>query len=173
MEDIILNITKFCRKVNFELYDQKYSKKEGGYLTILNAKTGAVIAIITIGKIPAKKQEKYFQISLEKARRVFFSKKSSSFLTRNPEDEKYAGAIKSKEYIYSFSGHSEENDEVITLMLSYYMERYIPDEFKDASREKSDVNPMRVIGGLQNSRIPVISELAIFMYGQRVINSQK
>lgn len=163
MEDTIINIIKFCRKVNFELYDEKYSEKEGGYLTILNAVTGAVIAIIAIGKIPVDEQEKHFKASLEQARRVFFSKLSSSFLTRNPEDEKYAGAIRANEYIYSFFGHSEENNEVISLMLSYEEERYIPEEFKNNSREKSDINPMRIIKKFQESRIPLINETAIFI----------
>lgn len=168
MGENILNIIKFCTTVNQVLFDDKHSEKQGGYLTILNAKTGVVIAIIAIGKIPVDKQEKYFQVSLEKARRVFFSKLSSSFLTRSPQDEKYAGAIMGKEYIYSFSGHSEENDEVITLMLSYEEERYIPDEFKDASREKSDVNPMRIIKKLKESSIPKIHLPAAFIYDKRI-----
>ena len=155
-------MTVFCQKVLHEILSMNLSQRKGGYLTILDAKTGGILAVALIGEIAQKNLLKYFNFSLEKAQRVYTEEISSSYQSRNLRKGKWAGAIRGKEYIYSFSGNTEENDEAICLMLCYDTERYIPDEFKTDTRIDSEVRPIGTISSLENSNWEPVRLVAQF-----------
>jgi len=98
-------------------------EKKGGYLTIINGTNGDVILIYKIGQVPLEKRDEYFNLSLEKAKRlcknIFLN--SSSWESRNPDNNKWGGAIKcgehygDKKFIISFSGLTEHADEALII----------------------------------------------------------
>lgn len=95
----------------------------GGYLTILDAKDGKVLLVLACGEIPNDKMEKYLNLSMEKALRVFADKEhKTSWDTRDEANAKYPGAIKGVEAIYSFSGHQPDVDEASSISIFYLME---------------------------------------------------
>ncbi len=144
-QKMLSHLVAFSETLQRELFKLELTEKLGGYLTIMHRGTGAILATILIGEIPVEKMEKYRTLSIEKATRVFNENLSSSAQSRNPEQEKYAGAIAGDKFIYAFSGDSEENDEVHSLMLCIKNESFIPDEFKDDRRHATELDPMNII----------------------------
>lgn len=99
------------------------SRRTGGYLTIRDAKTNQILLILACGLIPQEKISKYLHLSQEKGQRLFsFPTHSFSWESRNPANNEFGGAIRGVRYIYSFSGHQEEIDEVIDLITFYQLE---------------------------------------------------
>lgn len=99
------------------------NRRTGGYLTIRDAKTNQILLILACGLIPQEKISKYLHLSQEKGHRLFnFPAHSFSWESRNPANNEFAGAIRGVRYIYSFSGHQEEIDEVIDLITFYQLE---------------------------------------------------
>lgn len=104
----------------------KNTEKTGGYLTIMEKETGVILITVLIGYVSEEKKDQFFKNSIEKATRVFTEKLDSSLQSRNPTQNKWAGAIAGEEYVYSFSGHYEDLDELISLYLCYKKERFVP-----------------------------------------------
>lgn len=108
--------------------ERKYERR--GYLTLMNGINGEIIFTIPFGEIPEDKRERYFKNSQEKANRLFSQINASSFLnghtssyqSRNPDEQKYGGAIHlnghSTSIILSFSGMPELIDEAMMLVLA-------------------------------------------------------
>lgn len=99
-----------------------------GYLTLMEGITGEIIFTVPFGEIPEDKDEKCFRFSQEKASRLFSQVNlhlpnchTSSFQSRNKEEEKYGGAVyfdlHSTVIILSFSGMPELIDEAMMLVL--------------------------------------------------------
>jgi len=102
--------------------------KREGYLTLMDGITGEIIFTVPFGEIPEEKREKYFDISQEKANRLFSNVNmhlpnghTSSWESRNIDENKYGGAIYfncfSTVFILSFSGMPELIDEAMMLVL--------------------------------------------------------
>ena len=96
--------------------------------------TGNIIFTIPFGEIPEEKRQKYFELSQEKATRLFSQVNmhlpdghTSSFQSRNEENEQYGGAIyvncHSTVFILSFSGMPELIDEAMMLVLADKLSR--------------------------------------------------
>ena len=109
-----------------DLPGREYDRR--GYLTLMNGITGEIIFTVPFGEIPEDKDEIYFRFSQEKASRLFSQVNlhlpnvhTSSFQSRNEEEEKYGGAIyfdlHSAVIILSFSGMPELIDEAMMLVL--------------------------------------------------------
>lgn len=104
--------------------DRKTDRR--GYLTLMDGLSGEIIFTVPFGEMPDEKREKYFELSQEKAKRLFenFSKKfhTTSFQSRDEENQQYGGAIyanyRSGAIILSFSGMPELIDEAMMIALA-------------------------------------------------------
>ncbi len=98
-------------------------ERHGGYLTILDAKTGQLLTILAAGTMSPAKNEKYLQFSQEKALRLFANENhKTSYESRDEENLKFAGAIRGEEFIYSFSCDQQDVDEAICVSMFYLFE---------------------------------------------------
>ncbi len=139
-------IIKFCEEINAELVRLKLTRKTtGGYLTIVERDTGAIVLTILIGTLQFERTAKHRRLSIEQAKRVFDEKLSSSFQNRNIEQGKSAGAVSGEKFIYSFSGHCEEINEVVSILSCIENEQYLNPEFQANLRQGEDPKPMDVI----------------------------
>jgi len=92
-------------------------RRNGGYLVILNANTGIVEATLFIGECSAPDALRYLMFAMEKATRLYKNPQhDSSFQSRDASRNMYQGAIRAGNYIFSFSGLDEEEDEATSLM---------------------------------------------------------
>ena len=100
-----------------------------GYLTLMNGVTGEIVFTVPFGEIPEEKIEKYFELSQEKANRLFThvnmhlpNGHTTSFESRNEGEQKYGGAVflngRQSSVILSFSGMTELIDEAMMLVLA-------------------------------------------------------
>ena len=95
------------------------SKRKGGYLCVTD-NLGQLITLTQIGQVPDKKKPKYAQFAQEKAVRLSkHSQHVSSWQSRNPREDMWGGAIRSSQFIFSFSGLPEEWDEACTLVIAH------------------------------------------------------
>lgn len=115
----------------FRQLSEEFQNKTGGYLTILCRKTGQVMRVIKVGDFPLEKSARYFSLSLEKAQRLFNSEPGvlTSFETRNSDEDKYGGAIRTTDYILSFSGLTEEGDSAVLLRVANSFDMIDPESF--------------------------------------------
>lgn len=105
------------------LYLPEEDRRTGGYLTIMDAEKGQIIAVLSVGKIPVEKQDKYLTCSIEKAFRLFeHPEHRTSWESRDDANMQYPGAIRGIEAIYSFSGHLGDVDEGMSTTTFYLME---------------------------------------------------
>lgn len=100
--------------------------RQSGYFTLRDITSGRVIFILMLGQVPNEKQEKYLQFSLEKGDRLYKDYKKnfknfSSWQTRDPDKDKWGGAIRAGKYVLSFSGLSELLDEALVLEIALTM----------------------------------------------------
>jgi len=100
-----------------------------GYLTLLSVPAGQILFTIPFGEIPNEKFEKYFELSQEKAMRLYYeinmhlpNGHTTSFQSRDESIDKYGGAIYSNchiyQHIFSFSGIPELIDEAMMIVLA-------------------------------------------------------
>lgn len=90
-----------------------------GYLTIRSSVDGLVLVIVEIGSCPAEKFTNYLRNSLEKGERLFANPDHcSSWMSRDAKNQKWGGAIRTKNYIFSFSGLPEFADEVLCVSIA-------------------------------------------------------
>ena len=74
-----------------------------------------------VGVILDEKAPVYSKYCIEKAGRLgFFSDQCTSWQSRNMAEEKYGGAIRSGQYILSFSGFPEHWDEACMCIFGLY-----------------------------------------------------
>lgn len=113
--------------------------RQSGYFTLREISTGRIIFTIMLGDVSKEKQEKYFQLSLEKGDRLYKDYKTnfknfSSWQTRQPDKERWGGAIRAGKYILSFSGLSELLDEALVLEIALTMNWEKPYRFYEISQ---------------------------------------
>jgi hypothetical protein len=94
-------------------------QRNGGYLCVFHnfnkpQEEIVPLAIVRIGIPTQGKEQKYFDLCLEKARRLISHPEHlSSWQSRDIEKERYGGAIRTPNFILAFSGLKEEADEAI------------------------------------------------------------
>ncbi|MFZ4632034.1 MAG: hypothetical protein ACOYL8_02380 [Patescibacteria group bacterium] len=95
----------------------------GGYLTILDEKTGKILLILACGIIPPEKAKEWLKFSQEQAFRLFsHDSHKTSYESRNEEYDWYAGSVRGTEGIYSFYGHYSDVNEAIATSVFYLVE---------------------------------------------------
>lgn len=106
-------------------------QRNGGYLCVFHNFNGAggreenliPLVIMRIGIPIQDKEEKYFLLCQEKARRLMANPEHlSSWQSRNVEEERYGGAIRTPNYILAFSGLTEKADEAILVNAALELE---------------------------------------------------
>ena len=91
-------------------------KDKGGYFTVMDKTRGVILGSARIGNPPIKKSIDYFNLSIEKATRLFLHKgHSTSRQSRDKKKEQYGGAVRGKSLILSFSGLPEIWDETLVI----------------------------------------------------------
>jgi hypothetical protein len=123
--DALITLIRRVVDAALELPANPDPKKIGGYLTVLDE--GNPSLIIPFGEMPEEKVQKYFQLSQEKAFRLFRQPEHlSSFQSQNPEANQWPGAVRANnDIILSFSGMPWKIDEAICLVIGVNM-RWLP-----------------------------------------------
>lgn len=117
-------------------------EREGGYFCLFErseAEPAPPVIVALIGKVPnPQKKAKYFSFSQEKALRLAsHSEHLSSWLSRDPDNDKWGGAIVAGGYYLSFSGLPELADEAVMLLVGLRLGLLTWEE-ATAIAEKSD-----------------------------------
>ena len=127
---ILLDLAKGMSDMEGREHDRR------GYLTLMEAVNGEIVFTLPFGEIPEEKREKYYELSQEKATRLFSqvimhlpNGHTTSYESRNEEENKYGGAVYLHGYstsiILSFSGMPELIDEAMMLVLADKLARDI------------------------------------------------
>ena len=93
--------------------------RSGGFLCIADKK-GQVLLLTQIGDVPEEMLGRYSRNAVEKAQRLAWtSQYAGHTLSRQSRDEareRWIGAVAVEDYIFSFSGHFEDSDELLSLV---------------------------------------------------------
>lgn len=112
INNLVLNLIDYANGL-LVLDDPKLSRT-GGYLTIMNRRTGEIVLILAIGSFSTEKSEKYFNYSVGKARQLYRHRLEHWSSAQSAADGFPQGAIIIGDYIWSFSGHESGVDEAIS-----------------------------------------------------------
>ncbi len=94
--------------------------RQGGYFCIADGETGFPLVITAIGTVAEEKAEKYLALCQEKARRLARNQTHlSSWESRDPEENEWAGAVRGNRLIGSFSALPELWDEAAMLRWAF------------------------------------------------------
>jgi len=96
-------------------------KNSGGYFCVFtNDNLISPLGVLKIGEPPQEKQLKYFLLTQEKAQRLLSNPDhDSSWESRDVDINKFGGAIRTPDYVLSFSGLPEINDETLMIMFAF------------------------------------------------------
>lgn len=124
-------------------------ERHGGYLTIMDAKTGVVVVTMRVGIVMPEKEEKYISFSIEKARRLYTTHKLdasivTSIQTRDPDTNKWGGAVWSEYWIVSFSGLPELADEALSTCVAAGLENHPMPEVDAIAITRIAANPYTI-----------------------------
>ena len=122
---------------NLRQWPDHSKDRAGGYLVIIDKISGILQSLILVGQCEDKEARKYQSFAIEKAVRLHLhTKHQSSYQSRDEGREKYQGAIKAPNtnLIFSFSGFSESEDEVIALMAAIHLGSIEIDEAKEIAK---------------------------------------
>lgn len=117
----VSDLIKFTEEGIRVLVGKYQIESECGYLAVYNCLSNiGFLLICQIGVNPIDKREKRLALCQEKARRLALNHKhNSSFQSRNPEEARFAGAIRAGTLILSFSGLPELDDEALMAYVAY------------------------------------------------------
>lgn len=95
--------------------------KNYGFLTVYDAMCGhGVLLGAKINICPQEKSEKYFILSIEKAKRLSESRNLLSWQSRDPANNKWGGAVVVRvNTVLSFSGMDELEDEALVIYVAH------------------------------------------------------
>lgn len=108
------------------------SGRTGGLLSVRHP-DGIPHLVLILGEIPEEKVGKYYDFSLEKGFRLSLNASPplchlSSWESRDPEKNKWGGAIVAGDTIFSFSGFPELVDEAFSLYIAWALRLLTADE---------------------------------------------
>ncbi|MDP3784801.1 MAG: hypothetical protein Q8R12_01870 [bacterium] len=117
---IVAHVKRVLNKA-LELFaeEEGWEGRTGGYFCLADKTDGLPLLIVQVGEIPEVKAGKYLSFCQEKARRLAKNlSHASSWESRDPNQEKWGGAIRAEKMnglILSFSGLPELGDEAVML----------------------------------------------------------
>lgn len=116
----ILDEARLIMNLFLDLPNNPKPERQGGYITIVDRETGQILFVCKIGEIEDDAARDYFSFSQEKAGRLMlWPQHVSSWQSRDEKNKQWGGAIKTFEFILSFSGLPELGDEAVMLLLAY------------------------------------------------------
>lgn len=116
----VLNTVAYILDLFLKLPDDMTKGRKGGYFSVFDGIYNPPLAIVRIGEPDINFAEDYFKFSPEKAIRLKnLTEHLSSWQSRNPNRKEWGGAIKSPDFILSFSGLPELADEAVVLLIAY------------------------------------------------------
>src|SRR5262249_23082561 len=81
-----------------------FTGREGGYFCLAQ-QDGTIHYVHRVGKVKLEKMERYPRLAAEKALRLGNTPlHRRSYQSRDPQHDKWGGAVRGKRYIWSFSG---------------------------------------------------------------------
>lgn len=122
--------------------------KFGGYLCVADTADGTPLIVVQVGSVPStEKRRKYCDFSQEKAFRLAHHRgEISSWLSRNEAENKWGGAIRAGKFIFSFSGLTEQQDEIMAIYMAIkfgMINRRDMDEIMRASGNEENFEKLR------------------------------
>ncbi len=110
---------------------EEWSKKTGGYFTLAQD-DGTPLLTFRIGAVIPEKTDKYFHLSLEKARRLGQNKSHGSSFKSRDGRKRWGGAVRGRglNNILSFSGLTEVGDMILTYFVAEKLGFRSPEEIK-------------------------------------------
>lgn len=122
---------------------ERWPKTRAGFCFTLYGRPNFYLVLKgRIGKVQDLKIDKYHDFAEEKAIRLVRSGDAyySSYQTRNPDLEKYGGAIRGGNYILSVSGlaleHEDEAVVMVTLVLCKQMDEVFANDLAEVTENK-------------------------------------
>lgn len=132
----IFEVAKLVLTSVMVCFSNKWKGPKGGCFCLMEKETGIIFFTSFFGNSPKEKMKKRFELAQEKANRLFqHPEHKTSWESRDPNNDKWGGAVSGKKYIYSFSGFPENMDTVAMAKLAELVER-VP-----ANKLVSKVNP--------------------------------
>ncbi len=119
LEEIVNIITYSKWSMKYAIDTINDSARKGGYLCIARP-NGMIMAVVLIGTVAKEeKAKKYLSLCQEKALRLaLHPEHCSSWQSRDESVQHYGGAIRTKRFIFSFSGFPELWDEAFVVDLA-------------------------------------------------------
>lgn len=117
--DIVAHIERALNKaLAIFAQEENWKGRTGGYFCLADKESGMPLFITQVGEVPKEKAGKYLSFCQEKAGRLAQNKAHwSSWQSRNPDQEKWGGAVRTEIGILSFSGLPELGDEAVMLVV--------------------------------------------------------
>jgi len=148
IETLVANFPDFATSGGF--------LKKGGYLSVFSIPNAMLGFISCVGSIvPPEKWQDYARNSQEKGIRLLTTHQELGHLTsyesRDPDNNKWGGAVYADKYIFSFSGLPELADEAIMLTLAVELDFLSLQNASDIAKRNNN---------------PIFDSLAEYMYGQ-------
>ncbi len=95
---------------------EEWAGQRGGYLCIADGINGLPLVTVLMGEVSLQKAPKYLEFCQEKAARLAGHRDhESSYESRNPGKDRWGGAVRCGNKIFSFSGLPELGDEAVML----------------------------------------------------------
>lgn len=119
-QEIIIEAERIILNYLFLTLERR-EDQQGGLLSIISSDDSRLLLRRPIGTFDKRYEDKYRDLSLEKAQRLFrrLSKNHhSSWQSRNARKDAWGGAILAKKIIISFSGLPERHDEAFSLLMA-------------------------------------------------------
>ncbi len=92
--------------------------KCGGYLAIVELGRGDLEMLVGLGYSSPEKVDKRMEFAIEKGKRLYGLTDFTSYESRKPEIDRWGGAVRGRELIFSFSGLPELWDEAAMFVLA-------------------------------------------------------
>ncbi len=158
----MLEISSFRNNIGFAISDieniityfqeKKLTTRSGGYLTIADTESGNPLFCTLVGNVPKEKASRYFFFSSNEKIRCIkgMNEFTSSFQKRNPSKDIWAGSIKTGRFIFSFSGLTEAQDEICSLVACLNLNCRPPEEFFTTEIRIIDLTTFEDVIGIIN-----------------------
>ena len=117
----LIKILKFAEPILVWILTHE-AHQDGGVFCVAEPKTGTPLLLCVFGCLRIDEYNEYMAFAIEKAKRLaenpsHFASSESRDMTTTPK--RYGGAVRGKDFILSFSGFKEEQDEAAMLLLEW------------------------------------------------------
>lgn len=138
-----IDVLNRCAERVIALVQKDEPERKGGYFSAFESDesvlNGYCVSGVCVGTSPAAKNLRYQTLSAEKAFRLAARPDDlSSWQSRDPNDDKWGGAVRGDTSIFSFSGLPELADEAISLYVAIEFEELTPEKAMEIAKISSN-----------------------------------